>query len=118
MPACITRPDGSSRAVAAHRVLKLAERHDLLIIEDDIFGDLEGDPAPRYAAMDGLERVIVIGSFSKTLSAAFRTGYVALRPDWIEDFTDFRIASRFGGNQLTEAAGACRALRQRLSQAP
>ncbi len=89
--------------VTAHKVLKLAERHDLLIIEDDIFGDLEGEPAPRYAAMDGLERVIVIGSFSKTLSAAFRTGYVALRPDWVEDFTDFRIASRFGGNQMAEA---------------
>ncbi|MCD2172593.1 aminotransferase-like domain-containing protein [Rhizobium sp. C4] len=89
--------------VTAHKVLKLAERHDLLIVEDDIFGDLEGEPAPRYAAMDGLERVIVIGSFSKTLSAAFRTGYVAMRPDWVEDFTDFRIASRFGGNQMTEA---------------
>ena len=90
-------------AVTAHKVLKLAERHDLLFVEDDIFGDLEGEPAPRYAAMDGLERVIVIGSFSKTLSAAFRTGYVALRPDWVEDFTDFRIASRFGGNQMAEA---------------
>ncbi len=89
--------------VTAHKVLKLAERHDLLIIEDDIFGDLEGDPAPRYAAMDGLERVIVIGSFSKTLSASFRAGYVALRSDWVEDFTDFRIASRFGGNQMAEA---------------
>ncbi|HWU62477.1 MAG TPA: PLP-dependent aminotransferase family protein [Ensifer sp.] len=88
--------------VVAHKVLKLAERHDLLIIEDDIFGDLEGEPAPRYAAMDGLERVIVIGSFSKTLSAAFRTGYVTLRSDWVEDFTDFRIASRFGGNHMAE----------------
>ena len=89
--------------VTAHKVLKLAERHDLLIIEDEIFADIEAEPAPRYAAMDGLERVIVIGSFSKTVSAAFRTGFVAIRPDWVEDFTDFRIASRFGGSQLTEA---------------
>lgn len=89
--------------VTAHKVLKLAERHDLLIIEDDIFAELEAEPSPRYAAMDGLERVVVIGSFSKTLSAAFRSGYVALRADWVEDFTDFRIASRFGGNQLAEA---------------
>lgn len=89
--------------INAHKVLKLAERHDLLIVEDDIFAELEAEPSPRYAAMDGLERVVVIGSFSKTLSAAFRSGYVALRPDWVEDFTDFRIASRFGGNQLSEA---------------
>jgi DNA-binding transcriptional MocR family regulator len=89
--------------VTAHKVLKLAERHDFLIVEDDIFGELEAEPSPRYAAMDGLERVVVIGSFSKTLSAAFRVGYVALREDWAEDFTDFRIASRFGGNRLSEA---------------
>ena len=89
--------------INAHKVLKLAERHDLLIVEDDIFAELEAEPSPRYAAMDGLERVVVIGSSSKTLSAAFRSGYVALRSDWVEDFTDFRIASRFGGNQLAEA---------------
>lgn len=89
--------------VTAHRVLKLAERHDLLIVEDDIFAELEAEPSPRYAAMDGLERVVVIGSFSKTLSAAFRSGYVALRSDWVEDFTDFRVATRFGGNQLCES---------------
>jgi DNA-binding transcriptional MocR family regulator len=89
--------------VTAHKVLKLAEGHDLLIIEDDVFADLEAEPAVRYASMDGLERVIVIGSFSKTLSASFRCGYVSLREDWVEGFTDFKIASSFGGNHLAEA---------------
>ena len=49
--------------VIAHRLLKLAEQHDLTIIEDDIFADFEHEPAPRLAAFDGLDRVVHIGSF-------------------------------------------------------
>ena len=86
--------------VVAHRLLKLAERHGLTIIEDDIYADLEIEPAPRLAAFDGLERVVHIGSFSKTLSAAARCGFVAARSDWIEGLTDLKVATSFGGGQL------------------
>jgi DNA-binding transcriptional MocR family regulator len=82
--------------VVAHRVLKLAEAHDLLIVEDDIFADFESSPAPRLAAFDGLERVIQVGSFSKTLTAALRCGYIAVRPDWAEQIVDLKLATSFG----------------------
>jgi DNA-binding transcriptional MocR family regulator len=96
-------PTGASlSAVTAHRLLKLAEQHGLTIVEDDIFADFETDPAPRLAALDGLERVVRIGSFSKTLSAAFRCGYIAARPDWIEKLTDLRIATGFASSRLSE----------------
>lgn len=85
----------------AHRVLKLAERHDLLIIEDDIFADFEREPAPRLAAFDGLDRVIHIGSFSKTLSAAVRCGFIAARQDWIEELVDLKLATSFGGGSFS-----------------
>ncbi len=94
-------PTGATLSpVTAHRLLKLAEQHDLTIVEDDIFADFEHEPAPRLAAFDGLERVIHIGSFSKTLSAAARCGYVAARADWIERLTDLKIAASFGGGRL------------------
>lgn len=83
--------------VAAHRVLKLAELHDTLIIEDDIFADFEQEPAPRLAALDGLDRVIHIGSFSKTLSAAVRCGFIAAKREWIEELVDLKLATAFGG---------------------
>jgi len=86
--------------VVAHRLLKLAERFDLVIVEDDIFADFETTPAPRLAAFDGLSRVIHIGSFSKTLSAAIRCGYIAARPDWIDSLADLKIATSFGGGRL------------------
>jgi DNA-binding transcriptional MocR family regulator len=81
----------------AHRLLSITAAHDLTIVEDDIFADFEPEPSPRLAALDGLARVIRIGSFSKTLSASFRCGYVAARPDWIEDLADLQVATGFGG---------------------
>ncbi len=113
----------------AHRVLNIAAAHDLTIVEDDIFADFEPEPSPRLAALDGLSRVIRIGSFSKTLSASIRCGYIATRPEWIDALIDFQVATSFGGvspvaAELVLAAlsgGGYRkhmeALRQRLARA-
>lgn len=87
-------------AATAHRLLKLADSSDLVIVEDDIFADFEVSPAPRLAAFDGLSRVIHIGSFSKTVSASVRCGYIAARPDWMESLADLKIATTFGGGRL------------------
>lgn len=81
----------------AHRVLSAAAAHGLTIVEDDIFADFEPSPSPRLAILDGLQRVIRIGSFSKTLSASVRCGYIAARADWIESLVDLQVATSFGG---------------------
>ena len=81
----------------AHRLLCAAAAHDLTIVEDDIFAGFEPEPSPRLAALDGLARVIRIGSFSKTLSASIRCGYIAARPDWVEALVDLQVATNFGG---------------------
>lgn len=96
-------PTGASlQATTAHRILKLAEAHDAVVVEDDIFADFEVEPAPRLAALDGLDRVVRIGSFSKTLSASFRCGYIAGRADWIDKLTDLRIATGFASSPLSQ----------------
>ena len=41
--------------------------------------------------------MIRIGSFSKTLSASIRCGYIVARPDWIEGLVDLQVATNFGG---------------------
>lgn len=81
----------------AHRLLNIAAAHDVTIVEDDIFTDFEPEPSPRLAALDGLARVVRIGSFSKTLSASIRCGYIAARSDWIEALIDLQVATSFGG---------------------
>lgn len=91
-------PTGATLAPqTAHRILNAATGHDMIIVEDEIFADFEPEPSPRLAALDGLNRVIRIGSFSKTLSASVRCGYIAARRDWIEDLVDLQIATNFGG---------------------
>ncbi|TGQ54184.1 PLP-dependent aminotransferase family protein [Mesorhizobium sp. M1C.F.Ca.ET.193.01.1.1] len=87
--------------VTAHRLLKLADQAELTIVEDDIFADFEHTPAPRLAAFDGLQRVVQIGSLSKTLSASVRCGYIAAPRDWIDGLADLKIATTFGGGRLS-----------------
>ena len=87
-------PTGATLSpVVAHRVLKLAEAYDVLIVEDEVFADLEAVVATRLASFDGFERVIQVGSFSKTISAAFRSGYIAAKKEWIEPLIDLKLAS-------------------------
>lgn len=97
----IHNPTGATLApVTAHRVLKLAEQHDVLIVEDDTFADFEPEPAARLAGFDGLSRVIQIGGFSKTISAALRCGYIAAREDWIDPLVDLKLATSLGNGHL------------------
>lgn len=97
----VHNPTGATLSpIIAHQVLKLAEQAALTIIEDDIFADFEHVPAPRLAAFDGLNRVVQIGSFSKTLSASARCGFIAARQDWMEGLIDLKIATSFGGGRL------------------
>ncbi|HFZ8994897.1 TPA: PLP-dependent aminotransferase family protein [Citrobacter freundii] len=67
-------PDARKRAV-----LNLAQRHDIVIFEDDIYGDLATDyPRPRTIHswdIDG--RVLLCSSFTKTIAPGPRIGWIA-----------------------------------------
>lgn len=94
--AALHNPTGASLSLeVAYKVLRLAEAHQLTIIEDDVFADFEVRPAPRLAALDGLQRVIYVGSFSKTLSASVRVGHIATRADWVHQLVDLKLAIAF-----------------------
>ena len=86
--------------LVAHRVLKLAEEHDLLIIEDDIFAEFAHNTSPLLASFDGLNRVIHVGSFSKVLTASARCGYIAARQDWSEQIVDLKLATTLSSSGL------------------
>ena len=97
-------PTGATLSPAtAHRVLRLAEDHDVLILEDDTFADFEAEPSTRLAGLDGLSRVIQVGSATKTVGAATRCGYIAARADWIGPLVDLKLATAMG-NSATGAA--------------
>lgn len=57
-------------------VYELAQKYDIVIIEDNPYGDLrfEGENVPTYKSFDTDGRVVYCGSFSKILSAGIRIG--------------------------------------------
>ncbi|MEP2942865.1 MAG: PLP-dependent aminotransferase family protein [Hyphomicrobiales bacterium] len=119
---------GTISAQLAHKLIVEATAGDVVIVEDNIFADFEPEPSTRMAVLDGLENVIRIGSFSKTLSASVRCGYISAKPEWIEALVDLQVATNFGGPSplaselvyLTLSSGSYRkhmeALRRRLDQ--
>ncbi|KAA1170983.1 PLP-dependent aminotransferase family protein [Marinobacter salinexigens] len=82
--ACVVSPSFSTPGGALmpepekKRLLALAERHDLAVIEDDIYADTALGRAPdplKALDMDG--RVILCSSFSKCLSRDLRLGWIS-----------------------------------------
>ena len=96
-------PTGScmSTEVAA-RVLELANRHDFMILEDDIYGDLQGRHAVRLASLDDGRRVIYVGGFSKTLAANLRVGFVAAHPALARELRDIKALTGLSSSELGE----------------
>lgn len=101
----LQNPTGASYDMqTAHQVLKLAELHDFFLIEDNVSAELAGWPQPTLAAMDGLERVIYIGSFSKSLSPALRVGFLTAREPLLAQMTRFKMMTGMTSPELNERA--------------
>lgn len=122
-------PTGSVAQLAQlHRVLQLAEKHDLLIVENDIYADLDPEPRPSLASLDQLARVLYVSSYSKTISPNLRVGFVIAHPDLVEDLAQLKMTAGLTSSELTERLvhGALtegrwrkhlRGLRERLARA-
>lgn len=96
-------PTASNLAPAtAHQVLKLADRHGFLIVEDDTYADFQPALSTRLATLDQLQRVIYIGSFSKTLSANLRVGFFACQRDLAGALSDIKLLSSLTTSELSE----------------
>lgn len=59
-------------------LLEIASEYDLLIVEDDPYGELvfEGEKIPPIKALDEKGRVIYLSTFSKILAPGFRLGWI------------------------------------------
>lgn len=97
-------PTGGSTSVAnAARLVQLAERHDLLLVEDDVYGDLHPAENPvRLSQLDQLRRTVFIGSFSKVLSSSIRVGYLAAPPALFDAFLEAKLLSVLNTSEFDE----------------
>ena len=72
-PAGVTMPEKSRR-----RLVDLANEHDLVVLEDDPYGELRyrGEDIRPVKSFDDQGRVIYMSTFSKILSPGFRVGWM------------------------------------------
>jgi DNA-binding transcriptional MocR family regulator len=89
-------------AAKAHRILQLAEAHDLIIVENDALADFKPRPMTRIATLDQLRRTIYIGSFSKSVSAALRVGFLACHADLASDLADVKMLTHVSSSEYCE----------------
>lgn len=72
-------PTGTTMSIEKRkRLLELAGEYNVLVIEDNPYGDLrfKGEEIPTLKSLDSDDRVIYCGSFSKILSPGMRLGYI------------------------------------------
>lgn len=107
MSSILHNPTSSCLSIyKAHQLLKMAETYDFFIIDDDTYGDLLPETQminiTRLANLDQLNRVIQIGSFSKTLSAGIRSGYIAAKTKTIEHILLYKSVGAIQNSLLTD----------------
>ena len=96
-------PTGSTATLPQlHRVLQLADRHGLTLVENDLYLDLDPDPRPSLASLDQLARVVHVGSYSKTISPNLRVGFVAAHPALIDDLAQLKMISGLTSSAFSE----------------
>lgn len=59
-----------------HAIVKIARQHNVLIIEDDVYGPLLEDRPPSFATLEP-ELTVHISGFSKCVAPGLRMGFVA-----------------------------------------
>ena len=102
-------PTGGSLAPdIAHRLLRLAEAHDITLVEDDTYAWLAPLHATRLAQLDGLQRTVYISGFSKILAPQWRVGYLAAPPALAEKLIDTKLlATLTTASPLEQAIAVC-----------
>jgi DNA-binding transcriptional MocR family regulator len=86
------------------RVLELARRHDVLIVEDDPYGMLgfESDPPSALRARDA-ENVVYLGTLSKTFCPGLRVGWALVPPALRERLVLVAEAANLSHSNFTQA---------------
>ncbi len=73
-------------------LLRIANESNLVIIEDDFESEnnFEGNPTPALKSLDRSNRVIYIGSLSKSMAPGLRIGYIVAAPELIAELRALR----------------------------
>jgi GntR family transcriptional regulator/MocR family aminotransferase len=99
-------PTGATLSAPRRRaLLDWAHRTGAYIVEDDYDSDysFDGPPALSLAGADGGQCVIYLGTFSKSLGAGVRTGYLIVPPQLIDVARRVKTMNNYGHPWLEQA---------------
>lgn len=96
-------PTGSDTSPAkAFRLLQLAEKHDVTIVENDAVGDLKPATPSRLCTLDQLRRTVYVGSFTKSVAPSLRVGYIAAEPGLAKRLADVKMLIHVSTSEISE----------------
>ncbi|MBB5398440.1 MULTISPECIES: aminotransferase-like domain-containing protein [Paraburkholderia] len=99
----LQNPTGATFGMsAAFRLLQIAERERIWVIEDDVSRELAPAGAPLLAAMEGLQRVLHVGGFSKTVTPSLRCGYVVAEQAVLRELARTKMAVGLTSSETIE----------------
>jgi Transcriptional regulators containing a DNA-binding HTH domain and an aminotransferase domain (MocR family) and their eukaryotic orthologs len=86
------------------RLVKAAMKHQIMIIEDNPYGELrfEGGDLPSVKSFDQIGRVLCFGTFSKTFCPGYRIGWVAGEKTIIEKYVLVKQGTDLQCNTLAQ----------------
>ena len=86
------------------RLVELARRHEVLLLEDNPYGLLRygGEPLPPLYKLDGGDYVVYLGTFSKILSPGIRLGWAVAPPPVMEKVVLGKQAADLCTSTLTQ----------------
>ena len=75
-----------------HALLNMAQEEDIILIEDDYESESSFDdqPVPALKSLDRSNRVIYVGSLSKSLAPGLRIGYIVAAPELVQELRALR----------------------------
>lgn len=96
-------PTGASLPISQQdALLDLAKRQDFLIIEDDIYRELDFyHPPSPMKALDLEDRILLCGSFSKSLSRDLRLGWV-INATWQQKIKKLKLITQLATSRFIQ----------------
>jgi 2-aminoadipate transaminase len=99
-------PSGRTLGVERRRrLVELAARYDLPVLEDDPYGRVryDGEPVPSIHELEGGERVTFTSSFSKTVAPGLRIGYFVVPQPLAAAYDDRAVSTYISPSLLPQA---------------
>lgn len=99
----LQNPTGASISLdGAYKLLRLTEKYHIKIVEDNVSGDLMPKNSVTLVSMAGLDQVIHIRSFCKSLQPNLRVGYVVANQEILEKLVHYKMMTSLTSSEIPE----------------